>query len=228
MNIRVILLILSLLYLSKGTKAQLHIGGSVYLEYSLYQWYQQPTTISATHRSVGQVLNVLPAGGFGVWVGKPNAFYLNIEGGIAYHPFSLDLEEYSGLGALAIPLVARGIVPLDGDKGLSSFVGGGFGVQWSKNGLYCYPNNQKPTHNPFYATVVAEVNLGFGTGWNTEDKRTALLTLYFRVGVAAHAALTFNSGFRAKLLYNPVTKSKLLRFKKPKTYQVLLYKDKST
>ncbi|MCP4440764.1 MAG: hypothetical protein GY810_17720 [Aureispira sp.] len=225
MKIRTILLTFSLLVGGQAVQAQLHLGFSAYLNYSLYQWYQQPTTISSSHRSVGQAFNVLPTGGLGFWVGRPNAFFLNIEGGIDYAPFSLDLEEYSGLGAMALPVVARGIIPFDGDKGLSSFVGVGFGVQWSKNGLYRYPNNIKPAYNPFYATVVAEVNLGFGAGWDTDDKGTALMALYFRVGIAAHAALTFNSGLRAKLLYNPMAEPKKLPVNPPKTYQVLLYDD---
>lgn len=222
MNSKIIILIISLLIWGKEAKTQLHIGMSMYFEYNLYQWYQKPTTISPIHRSTGQVFNVLPSAGMGVWVGRSDRFFVNIEGGMDYMPFSLDLEEYGGLGAISFPVVARAILPFSGDKGISSFVGLGFGVQWSKNELYAYPKGQQPTTNPFYATLVAEVTMGVGMGWDTDDKNTGMIAVFSRFGFAAEYALTFNCGLRAKILYNPTAKPKKRPLDQPKTYQVLL------
>jgi hypothetical protein len=181
----------------------MYAGVSMYLDYNLYQWYKKPTSISPEGRSSGQVLNILPIGGLGVWIGYPGGSTLGLEGGIDYMPFSFDTEDFQGMGAISFPVMLRFTQPFQPQKGISSFIGVGGGMQWSRTELYARTSAVKQILNPYFQTIVAELSLGIGAGWRADEKQTGLLAFYARVGGSFDKACTLNFGLRAKLIINP-------------------------
>lgn len=202
---KLLLFLLILIFFSGALAAQrrIHTGVSMYLDYNLYHWYKKPTSISPEGHSSGQVLNILPIGGLGLWIGYPGGSTLGIEGGIDYMPFSFDTENFQGLGAISFPVMLRLTQPFQPQKGISSYIGVGGGLQWNRTELYARTLAAKQIFNPYFQTIVGELSLGVGAGWRADEKQTGLLAFYARVGSSIEKAWTLNFGLRAKLIINP-------------------------
>lgn len=200
---------------------RLQMGLSLYLDYNLYHWYQKPSTLSAEQESSGQILNLIPLGGFGLWIGRAGGTTLGIEGGIDYMPFSFDTKDYNGMGAVSFPVLVRLTQPFSPQAGLSPFIGLGAGLQWNRIDLYGRPSGSVRALNPYYQTRVVELSLGMGSGWHIDEKQTGLIAFYVRIGNSPEKAFSMNMGLRAKLLINPNASAVQ---PKPKTPQERIYK----
>ncbi len=187
---------------SKLNAQKIQMGMSLYLDYNLYHRYQKPDFLSPERESAGQLLNLLPLGGFGFWIGQAGSFTVGIEGGLDYMPFSIDLQEYKGLGAVSFPLLLRATQPFAPWAEISPFVGVGIGLQWNRIDLYGRPSGAALGLNNYFKTQVVELSIGLGRGWQPTTRQTGLLAFYARIGKAAEGAHTLNFGLRAKLLIN--------------------------
>jgi len=186
-------------------QSQVNIGPMISAEWNLYNWYQRPSNhqfsiASGGNRSVGQVLNVLPSARLGiVFVFDAPNFYGNdfvllLEGGISYTPFSFDLEERKGQGALSFPVILSTIIPI----GSTAMTIGG-GIQFSKTEFTQTTAKYQPLDNPFFMTYILELGLGspnlavpdygFLFGYN----------FFARVGYGEHHAVTLDIGVRASI-----------------------------
>lgn len=137
----------------------LFFGYKIDLGYNLYQWQEKG---NAPQRSVGQVLNVLPTVGGGIWIGR-HQWNLSLEAHIDYTPFSLDLQSYSGMGALALPVMVKGGY-IWGSKGSGVLFRAGLGTQWNSSEWYALPKGETrpPLHVDF--SLLGELSAGLVAG----------------------------------------------------------------
>lgn len=199
---------------------RLQMGMSLYLDYNLYHWSQKPNSLSPEQESAGQLLNLIPLGGFGLWIGRAGSTTLGVEGGIEYMPFSFDTKDYKGMGAVSFPVLLRLTQPFSPQAGISPFIGLGAGLQWNRIDLYGRPSGSQVALNPYFQTRVVELSLGMGSGWHLDEKQTGLIAFYVRMGNSPEGAFSMNMGLRAKLLINP--KASGVR-PKPKTPKERIY-----
>ena len=98
---------------SFGLKAQIQLGYKLQLGLNLYncqkmgldQRYQK-------NDSEGQILNLLPSLGLGLWLGNARRLSLELDGQIEFLPFHLNTAEYKGMGAWQTPVSLRLAFPL--------------------------------------------------------------------------------------------------------------------
>lgn len=206
---------------------KIRAGYSLYLDFNLYHWYKTPINSVPNTKSAGQLLNLFPIGGFGVWMGVPGSATLGLEGGMDYMPFSFDTKEKNGLGAVSFPVLLRWTQPFKSQSGIAPFLGFGIGEQWNRIGLYARPSAVAQDPHPYFRTYIAELSLGMGAGWHADEKQTGLLAFFARVGSAPDKAWTLNFGLRAKLLINPTSKKAVPvpPKKVEKQYQTILIKE---
>lgn len=162
-------------------QAQFFVKPIYYINYNLYSWYQKPYQRYPPQqfnfpdtRSVGQVLNVLPGVGGGLLIGDKRYFAFSLEGQANYYPFSFDLVEYKGMGAVSFPVLGLFHIFLnssfreepdpDFKKPPTSrtFIYFGGGVQWMATEFQARPQDYQKQYNPFFMTYVGEVGLGMG------------------------------------------------------------------
>jgi len=215
------LLILSIIIIAPLSAQRIQVGLSMYLDYNLYHWYKKAASHSTLSHSSGQILNLLPMGGMGVWVGKSNGLTIGLEGGLDYMPFSFDTQNYKGLGAISFPVLMRFTQPFSSKSSIAPFLGVGLGVQWSRTEIYAHPSSIIVPINPYYRTFVAELSIGIGSGWIADSKQTGLIAFFIRIGSDGGQAFTLNTGIRAKLILNPSGKQLISPFKaqKERLYQ---------
>jgi hypothetical protein len=194
---------LILVFCTQLEAQKLQMGMSFYLDYNLYHWYKKPASLSPETESAGQILNLLPIGGMGLWIGRAGSTTLGIEGGIDYSPFSFDTKEYKGMGAVSFPVLVRLTQPFAPQQGISPFFGVGAGLQWNRIDLYGRPSGSQTALNPYFQTRVIEFSLGMGSGWHIDERQTGLIAFYARIGNSPDQAFSMNFGLRAKLLINP-------------------------
>jgi len=202
-----ILLCLSILGLSFGKlsaqeaakpKTKVYLGYALFMNYNLYSWYQKPSTIESPLSSSGQVLNVLPGLGGNIWVGDVDHWIVSVEGGIEYLPFAFDTDNYKGLGALSIPILAKVQLPILKQKSLWLMLHAGTGVQLLHTDICARPDAYQNAANPFFANIVGEVGVHISTvGYKRQHLRE--VELFCRAGGGAFGAASFTTGLRLTL-----------------------------
>jgi len=196
------------------TTVKLFSGGPIIsAEYNLYHRYERPknhaiSITSGGNRSVGQLANVLPTGRLGGLftfeverlvgpVGQKlsyrSYFHLLLEGGVCYMPFSYDVEEYKGRGALSFPIMASVLIPFD-----QAALTVGLGVQFSRIELHKKRAPYDGMANPFFTTYVVELgfvphNIDMGYGF------FGGVSLFIRGGLNEQLATTLDVGVRAMI-----------------------------
>jgi hypothetical protein len=179
-------------------KTKIYAGYGLFLNYNLYSWYQKPSTIERPLTASGQVLNVLPGLGLNFWVGDVDHWILSVEGAIEYLPFALDIDNYKGLGALSIPLLAKIQFPVAKQKSLWLMLHFGAGVQLLHSDIYDRPKTYENASNPFFTSFVGEFGLHISAvGYKRQHLRE--VELFFRAGAAPFGTLSFNTGLRLTL-----------------------------
>ncbi|MCP4442796.1 MAG: hypothetical protein GY810_28155 [Aureispira sp.] len=197
-----ILLLVTILLASIGikNKVQVRMGGALSIGWNLYHSYQKPFTTFpyklGDMKSVGQVLNVLPDLRLAAVLSmgpERKPVHLHLEAGVGYYPFSFDLEEFSGMGALSFPLLLTLRIPV-----IKSYPAGvltlGGGVQFMAVELH-QRFSQEP--NPFFMTYVGEI--GFGVGALDYDALMIGLELFTRFGMTWEEAVSLDVGIRFNL-----------------------------
>lgn len=202
-----ILLCLSILSLSFGklhaqetpkAKTKVHLGYAFFMNYNLYSWYQKPSTIESPLSSSGQVLNVLPGLGLNFWIGDVDHWILSIEGGLEFLPFALDIDNYKGLGALSIPILAKAQFPILKQKSLWLMLHVGAGAQLLHTDIYARPDAYQNVANPFFTTIVGELGVHISTvGYQRQHIRE--VELFLRAGAAPFGAVSVTTGLRLTL-----------------------------
>lgn len=187
--------------------AQFRVQPHIQIEYHFYQWYQSPQPInslstSTNLRNTGQALNILPGLGGGLILGDRRYFGFSIDGMVNFHPFSFDIADYNGMGALSMHTGGYFHIPIsvtnphnpktDGlyfnprfkPNQATFFVIGG-GIQWSIKELYLHSTAHIPSQ--FFRTYFIELRL------RAQLYRTSI-GWFVRGGYAPQTALTFNGG----------------------------------
>jgi hypothetical protein len=189
------LLILMLSYTSLFSQGEW--GFSLGLEWNAYQRYQRPNNssfakLSNQQNSAGQLLNALPNLKVGVLLLTGNHHFVILDGGIQFYPYSFDLDNSKGNGALSFPLILSwNLISSD-----YFIVGLGAGVQFSKMDLFVDKHSRyKDLPNPFFMTYTGEINLG----WYDGDYGIASLVGYLRFGVNQYQSHTLDMGIRFQI-----------------------------
>lgn len=187
-----------LLFSYSSMNAQVAVG--LETDFSLYQWYKRPSNISNPESSSGQLL-AFPSIGPKVWFGDWEDWTISIEGKIDYAPFSFEMNDEGGFGALSFPFIIKGNFSPFGygseDNGTTK-IGIGTGMQWTKTELYGRPDFLKGTKNPFFITYVAELSCQLIIGKYEEG---VALILFTRAGWGKYQARTFSLGIKINYRY---------------------------
>jgi len=181
-----------------ATKTKIYAGYGLFINYNLYSWYQRPSTIESPLSSSGQVLNVLPGLGLNFWIGDVDHWIIALEGGIEYLPFALDIDNYKGMGALSIPVLAKVQFPVAKQKSLWLMLHFGAGAQFLHTDIYNRPEAYQNASNPFFTSIVGELGVHISAvGYARQHLRE--VELFFRVGAAPFGTVSFNTGLRLTL-----------------------------
>jgi len=195
---RVLFIAIILVFLHNSTvlaQSKLHIGYFVNPTLNLYQRTHQPKASSVIReRSSGQVLNVLPDIAAGIWVGKPHKWAVGLETGIAYHLFAFNLQDNIGMGALNIPLLLRGFIPLVSNQGAKIYLNVATGLQWNKT-EFSARKTALMGSNDFFVTYCIEAAAGIAAVSQKQNQIRGL-DLFFRTGFGTGGALSFQTGLR--------------------------------
>lgn len=172
------------------------------LEWSLYQRYQRPNNtpfakVSNQHNSAGQVLNVVPNLRAGISYSLIDyysyIYRIGLDGGIQFHPYSIDSDAPKGNGAWSFPIMLTwNIVGSEQNYvfGISA------GVQFSQMEIFGNKNNPYgKLSNPFFMTYCVEVSYGLDDTYLID---TASFTLYARLGLHQHNTQTLDVGVRCQ------------------------------
>jgi hypothetical protein len=184
--------------------SQNYFGGTAAFEWSAYQRYQRPNNTpfakqSNQHNSAGSILNVLPNLRLGVYSriqGRGYSHYrIVLDAGIQFHPYSFDMNDNKGLGALSIPVLLSFSWITHGEL----FFSLGGGVQYSKMEFFQSKTNPyKDIYNPFFMTYIAEFNFGRDFDYYVYGSFTA----YIRLGFNQYQSQTLDVGIRFRI-YTP-------------------------
>lgn len=163
-------------------KAQFVIRPLFFADFNVYHWYQQPyVQFDGRTENVGQTLNLIPGIGTGFVMGKKTTALLVVEAGIKYMPFSLDVAEYDGIGALSFPVLASMRFPIK----RAMFLQVGAGIQWSRINLF---QPKDAPRSAYFATYVGELSIGV--------EEAAYLLYFTRIGYHPNGATTIDLGIR--------------------------------
>lgn len=172
-------------------------GSTIGIEWNTYQRYQRPSNTafakqSNQQNSAGQVLNALPNLKLGVFYITGDNHFVALDGGIQFYPYSFDIDNPKGAGALSFPIMLSwNLISSD-----YFIVGMGAGVQFSKMDLFVDKNSRyKDLSNPFFMTYAGEINLG----WYDGDYSIASLVGYLRIGVNQYQSYTLDIGIRFQI-----------------------------
>ncbi|MDC0230853.1 hypothetical protein OAK19_02720 [Aureispira] len=157
----------------------------VFIDYNIYHWYKPPETSSNT--DVGQVFNVLPGIGGGIIMGKKTTFMFLIEAAFKYHPFSLDLNGFPGMGSITFPILGSFRIPIEG----FFFFQLGGGIQFTQINIHGHTAIQQSNSNPFFLTYVGELAAGV--------EENLFLIFFLRYGYNPQLSNTFDFGLRLGL-----------------------------
>ncbi|HIB78148.1 MAG TPA: hypothetical protein EYO58_11190 [Flavobacteriales bacterium] len=154
----------------------------LFVDYNLYHWYKPPSLTNSVN--AGQIFNVLPGIGGGFILGKKTTLLFCVEATIKYHPFSLDLDGYQGMGSIAFPVLANFRIPLDG----FFFMQIGGGLQWTHINLHQRTSSQLSNLNTFFITCIAEIAAGV--------EEHLFLMYFLRFGYHPQGSVTFDFGLK--------------------------------
>jgi hypothetical protein len=173
-------------------------GLDIGLEWSAYQRYQRPTThqfstISNDNNSAGQILNIVPNLRLGMILTDLGSWGIALHTGLTYSPFSVDIDQYKGMGAISFPLTLSYQFYFDDNVFLS--LGGG--VQFSKIEMGARSPEFSNIPNPFFMTYVGEISIG---GFSSYYIAIGI-TGFARVGFNQHQAHTLDVGLRVNILW---------------------------
>lgn len=164
---------------------------------NLYQRAHLPDNIiiDGADRSLGQVLNLLPDISAGLWIGQAKNWALGLEAGVGYAPFSLNLQNYQGMGQLQFPFMLRAFIPLKKQQSMAISMNIAAGMQLNKTHLYFQPNNAPAEINNYFNTYLIEISGGAAA---ISQKATQIrgVDLFFRFGFGAQRAMSFQTGLR--------------------------------
>lgn len=169
------------------------VGLDFALEWSAYQHYQRPSNhqfaqISGQKNSAGQILNVLPNARIGFVVYETESWGFGLHTGVTYSPFSLDIDQYKGMGAVGFPFIFSYQHHFANDFFMS--IGGG--VQFSKIEFSSKPLAFQSLENPYFMTYVGEIAMGVFSDYYVNIGITGFL----RVGFHQFEAHTLDIGIR--------------------------------
>lgn len=151
-------------------------GYNVHLGYNVYQW--QEKGIGTEKRSVGQAFNLLPTLGGGIWFGK-RQWNLGLEAHVDYTPFAFDLQQYSGMGAVALPVMLNASYITAKNGGW--LIRGAVGTQFQSSEWYFTKKGQPKVPTLFDWSLVGELGFGFVVG-DFKRSHAWSIELYGRVG----------------------------------------------
>ncbi|MCH2023910.1 MAG: hypothetical protein MK207_15650, partial [Saprospiraceae bacterium] len=157
----------------------------LFIDYNLYHWYKAP--FNNNTGDVGQVFNVLPGIGTGIVLGKKSKFIFTLEVTFKYHPFSLNIEEFQGMGSLSLPILANFRIPLEG----FFFFQFGGGIQFTQINLHQRTALQQTLDNSMFHTYVGEIAAGV--------EENLFLIFFLRFGYHPEKSNTFDFGLRLGL-----------------------------
>lgn len=179
------ILIIPVLFLACQVQAQFNIG--IVSGYDLYQRYVNPVDGTGADRSSGNAL-LSSALGLKTWVGSPK-FSFSVEAYANVGLLAFNVEEYYGLGALSIPILAK--LNFNGASGLNEldkfgyYIGGGY--QINKTEFYGLNDKaiERGIKRPYFPTYVVEAGIAVGNkskvveifvryGMNPVDPSTSL------------------------------------------------------
>jgi hypothetical protein len=197
------ILIIILLFFSLGSQAQesnqkqkdIYFGYGLFLNYNLYSWYQNPAANSNVASSCGQVLNIIPGLGFNFWLGDIEHWILTIESGVEYNPFAIDLEHYTGMGALGFPTMAKVYFPVAKQKSLWLMFHGGIGCHMISTNLYNRPLSAQAIANSFYTNIIGELGIHIAAVGHNR-KQIKEIEYFIRIGGGAFNSINLNTGIR--------------------------------
>lgn len=186
----------------QGSEASpFEFGLQIPISYNLYHRYQSPTYKGSSGQTeqerAGQILNILPGLGAGIWLGQPRYYIISVDAQIEYKPFSLRTGEFRGLGAYAVPILMRVHVPFLKTKGLALTGQLGGGVQLSQTNMYARPTNVDQI--PLSSTIVGELGVGVLIGWDGGQPAWQF-DLFTRIGRGKNQAASTNIGLRLTAL----------------------------
>ncbi|MCP4441301.1 MAG: hypothetical protein GY810_20540 [Aureispira sp.] len=197
---------------SKLESVKVGVAPIISLGWNLYHWYQRPNNHEFSkvsgHRSAGQALNVLPSCRIGALIQFDterlhhglawySSFFLTIEGGIDYTPFSFDMDERKGQSAITFPVQVGSLIPFSG-----SALTLGLGVQFSRMEFNRNTVVYEDLKNPFFVTYFLEL----GIIPHEIDGGYSFLggaNFFVRVGLGDYEAVTINLGFRGFITFAP-------------------------
>ncbi|MCP4440156.1 MAG: hypothetical protein GY810_14530 [Aureispira sp.] len=126
-----------------------------------------------------------------------DTFFLTIEGGVKYMPFSFDLDEHKGQSALAFPVQVGTLIPLYG-----AALTIGAGAQFSRTEFNRNRGVYKDLKNPFFVTYFIE----FGVVPHSIDAGYSFfggVNFFSRVGFGNNETMTIDLGVRGFLTFAP-------------------------
>ena len=180
-----VILLVSWLSLIQLTSGQVAFGVTYGID--LYQHLRTPSTVETEGYSTGSAifnLNIGPK----LWVGG-KSFSVSVEAQGGFAPFSLDLDEYKGLGAAYFPLLAcfnfAGLTGFQDQGGFGFSVGGG--MQITRTELYFLNVEYEDLEREFFETVFGQVNIGLG-------RKHQSVYLYLRYGLGDNDAHNYHVG----------------------------------
>lgn len=177
--------------------SKVQFGYLLYANYNLYHRYTKPSYLSPKFRSSGQVLNVLPGLGTGFWVGKPTKWWLSLESGAEFAPFTLAVNKFKGMGSLAVPVLLKAHLPVAKQRSALVAINFGAGAQWTWSEIYAVPTEFKNrvSLRGSFVTYIGELGLSLGAV-NEHLKNIKDVSFYIRFGAGLGGAMAFNCGLR--------------------------------
>lgn len=181
------LLLILLLFTFTRSNAQVGLG-LVYAS-DLYQWYANPVVEGVdAKRSSGAAISSIALGPK-LWMGG-NSFSFSLEAQANFAPFSFDVNEYKGLGAVAFPLLGKfnfgAASGFNEDKLLGWSIGGG--IQYNRTELFGLTQKFDHIERDFFPTYVGEASVNLGiAGFD--------FAFYLRLGFAEDMARSMNIGY---------------------------------
>ena len=172
---------------------KLYFGYGININYNLYSWYQNKSKTNQSVSRSGQVLNILPGLGLNLWCGDIKHWILSVEGGVNYLPFALNINQYSGMGSLSFPLIAKIHFPVAKQKSLWAMLHIGIGAQFNRTDLYDRRNNSVQ-NNSFFTTIAGELGIHVAAvGFLRRQIRD--IEYFIRVG-GYENSISINTGIR--------------------------------
>ncbi len=171
-----IIAIIPMLMIAFQGQAQFNIG--LVSGYDLYQRYVNPDDGTGADRSSGNAL-ISSAFGLKTWVGTQKVS-LSLEAYANLGVFAFNVEEYYGLGALSIPMLAK--INFNGATGLNElekfgyYFGGGYQINRTEFYGINEKGRERGIERPYYPTYVAE--LGFAVG-----NKSKVVEVFVRYGL---------------------------------------------